>query len=195
MTAKLSPEKGDTASGPIVPSTILAVLILIGTEIMLFGGLISAFVIAESAASAGTWPPPDQPRLPASETLINTVALLLSGLCMNIAVRRNGDDDSSAGKLILAALALGTFFIVFQGYEWVVLLGEGLTLTSSRLGSFFYVIVGTHGLHAVGGLVALGYGYARYRRDELSDNALKAISLFWYFVVLLWPLLYWQVYL
>ena len=40
------------------------------------------------------------------------------------------------------------FFVVFQGFEWVRLIGEGLTMTSGTLGAFFYLIVGMHALHA-----------------------------------------------
>jgi len=43
-----------------------------------------------------------------------------------------------------AALVLGAFFVVGQGLEWLALLRHGLTLTSSQLGSFFYLIVGLH---------------------------------------------------
>ena len=54
---------------------------------------------------------------------------------------------SATGTLVML---LGAFFVVFQGAEWLALIGQGLTLTSSALGSFFYLIVGSHGLHAVG---------------------------------------------
>ena len=41
----------------------LGVVIFVGSEVMLFAGLLSAFLI--SRASASFWPPPNQPRLPA----------------------------------------------------------------------------------------------------------------------------------
>ena len=44
-----------------------------------------------------------------------------------------------------------------HGAEWVALIAEGLTLTTSAHGGFFYVIVGTHGLHALGALLGMGW--------------------------------------
>ena len=97
---------------------------------------------------------------------------------------------------LLASILLGSFFVAFQGYEWLGLIREGLTLTSSTHGSFFYLIVGLHGLHAV---VALGFLvgiYVRMRADQpLLSSTFAAARVFWYFVVGLWPILYLRVYL
>jgi hypothetical protein len=93
------------------------------------------------------------------------------------------------------ALLLGAFFVVCQGREWVQLLGEGLTLTSSALGSFFYLIVGMHAIHAVVALGILAYAWNRLRRGFLPSGVMGAAEVFWYFVVGIWPLLYWRIYL
>ena len=93
------------------------------------------------------------------------------------------------------AILLGGAFVLFQGVEWVRLIGQGLTLTSSQLGAFFYLIVGAHGLHAAAALVALVIYWREMRVDRLSRPAFGAVQLFWYFVVLMWPIIYWQVYL
>ena len=94
-----------------------------------------------------------------------------------------------------ASLALGAFFVVFQGAEWVALLRQGLTLTSSQLGSFFYLIVGTHALHAVAAMLALAWAWRAMRAGRLTRPRLGAVQMFWFFVVLIWPVLYWKVYL
>jgi heme/copper-type cytochrome/quinol oxidase subunit 3 len=184
-----------TRSEPLVPNAVLGVLIFIMTEAMLFAGLVSAFVIAESAAPGGMWPPPDQPRLPVGETAINTVALLSSGLALLVANRRFSASPRKATLPMGIGLALGLFFLVFQGVEWVALIGEGLTMVTSNHGAFFYLIVGMHGLHVLGGLSALGGLFFRLRRGELEKESLWAGSIFWYFVVGVWPIIYWQVYL
>ena len=96
---------------------------------------------------------------------------------------------------LAVAVGLGAFFVVFQGVEWVQLIGEGLTLTSSSLGSFFYLIVGLHALHAVIALGLLGVTWARLRRGWLASSQLATAEIFWYFVVGVWPVLYLTVYL
>jgi cytochrome c oxidase subunit 3 len=78
--------------------------------------------------------------------------------------------------------------------EWVGLLSQGLTLTSSPLGSFFYLIVGSHALHAVVALIALGFAWAQMARGKLAPGLFFGAQTFWYFVVLLWPVIYARVY-
>lgn len=178
---------------PIVPNEVLGVTIFILSELMFFAGLISAFTI--SRAAAPMWPPANQPRLPFEETAFNTAALLLSGALVYWAGRafeRQG--PRSARAPLIAGLALGALFVAFQGYEWAMMLGEGLTLTSSAHGSFFYLIVGTHALHVIGGFTVIAYQLRQLLRDQLTTSAFWAARLFWSFVVLLWPFLYWQVY-
>jgi cytochrome c oxidase subunit 3 len=177
----------------VVPNEVLGVTIFILTEMMLFAGFISAFTISKAAAPM--WPPPGQPRLPFEETAINTVALLVSGALAWWAGRQfDKVGPRSARWPLVASIALGAFFVAFQGMEWVAMLREGLTLTSSTHGAFFYLIVGAHGLHVVGGLIVMMTLLARLQKEQLSPDQFWAGRLFWYFVVLLWPVLYWQVY-
>lgn len=191
----------DPAVGPpqrrrLAHNGSLGMALFVFTEIMLFAGFISAYAIVRGSAMPGMWPPPDQPRLPIERTALNTFALLASGVLLFVGARRfRRAGGAAAQPWMLGALALGAAFVVFQGFEWVALLRHGLTLTSSQLGAFFYVIIGTHALHAVAAILALGWGVAAMRARRLGESALGAVELFWYFVVLVWPLLYWQVYL
>jgi cytochrome c oxidase subunit 3 len=168
-------------------------LLFILTEIMLFSGMISAFSIVR--ASSPIWPPPDQPRLPLEETAINTAALFLSGALLYLAQRRFGEDRASAKTPLVASIALGTFFVLFQGWEWASMLAQGLTLTSSTLGSFFYLIVGTHALHAIAALALLIQTWRRLSTGWLQPSQLATAAVLWYFVVGAWPVVYWRVYL
>jgi cytochrome c oxidase subunit 3 len=156
---------------------------------------ISAFSIVRDSAPVGAWPPAGQPRLPVERTALNTLALLLSGPALWLAGRafQRGRQDAAA-RWTGAALALGAAFVVLQGAEWTALLGQGLTLTSSQLGSFFYLIIGTHALHALGAIVVLALAWRLLLARRLTEGRFAAVRLFWYFVVLVWPLLYWQVY-
>ena len=183
----------DSRREPLVANSVMGMLIFVITESMLFGGLISAFTITRT--SALIWPPTGQPRLPVEETAINTAALLASGLMLYLAQRRFVKDPRSAQTPLLLAMLLGAFFVIFQGFEWVALIREGLTLTSSSLGGFFYLIVGLHALHAVVALGVLFNAWWRLRQGWLAQSLLAAAQVFWYFVVGLWPFLYGVVYL
>lgn len=179
---------------PVVPSAVLGTLIFVVAEVMFFVGMISAFTISKATALPGSWPVPGQPTLPADATALNTVALIVSGAVLvgaHVAFRK----DSPAAKwLVLLAWVLGAVFVGLQGREWAALLSQGLTLTSSRLGAFFYLIVGTHAAHAVLALLALGAAFLSMARGQRAPGLFYGAQTFWYFVVLLWPIIYARVY-
>lgn len=178
---------------PLGPNSVIGMLVFVITELMLFAGFISAFTITR--ASYNTWPPIGQPRLPAAATLVNTVALLASGVLLILAHRSFDKQPARTGRYLLGSLLLGVFFVLFQGAEWVGLLREGLTMTSSNHGAFFYLIIGTHALHAVAAIIALGLVYLKFVRGTLQRSTFMATEVFWYFVVGVWPILYLRVYL
>lgn len=177
---------------PLVPNGVMGMLIFVIVEVMIFAGLISAFEIIR--ASAMVWPPPDQPRLPVEATAVNTAALLASGALLLFSRRSFTRDPRRAQTPLLFAMLLGAFFVIFQGREWVALIGEGLTLSSSALGSFFYMIVGLHALHAIVAIAVLFYTWRLLRQGWLASSQLAVAEVFWYFVVGLWPILYLVVY-
>lgn len=176
----------------VMSNGVLGMSLFVLTEIMFFAGMISSFSIVR--ASSAIWPPPDQPRLPLEETALNTLALFLSGLCLYLAQRRFGVDRQSARVPLIASIALGAFFVVFQGWEWASMLAQGLTLTSSILGSFFYMIVGVHALHAIFALGLLVQIWRRLESGWLQPSQLATVAVLWYFVVGAWPVIYWRVY-
>jgi heme/copper-type cytochrome/quinol oxidase subunit 3 len=169
-------------------------MIFIAAEVMFFAALISAHTIARSTAPGGVWPPPGQPRLPADRTAFNTALLLLSGVLLWRANRNVDSMTARARRYLEGAIALGVSFVSLQGVEWVALLREGLTLRSSSLGAFFYLIVGAHALHAVAAIAALTWVYVLLRQGRQMTAAFAAAQVFWYFVVLVWPVIYLRVY-
>lgn len=193
--ADLDAARRRPARTPAVASGVLGVVIFVAAEIMFFAGLISAYLIARAGAIG--WPPADQPRLPVEVTAVNTAVLLASGVLLFAAARSpvTGRAARRGGRLLGAALALGACFVLVQGVEWARLVRFGLTLTSSTYGSFFYLIVGAHALHAVAALLALSLLTVRGLRGTLTREAFEAAAVFWYFVVGLWPILYALVYL
>jgi cytochrome c oxidase subunit III len=186
----VSAERGEPR---VISNGVLGMSLFVLTEIMLFAGMISVFNIVR--ATAAVWPPPSQPRLPVEETALNTLALFASGVCVYLAQRRFAESRASARLPLTLAIVLGAIFVVFQGYEWVQMIAQGLTLTSSTLGSFFYLIVGTHALHVIGALGLMIQAWRRHARGWLQPSQLATAAVFWYFVVGMWPLIYWRVYL
>ncbi len=182
---------------PLIDNARLATIFLIAAEIMLFAGLVSAFFVLRFGAAV--WPPPLQPRLPIAVTGLNTVVLLASSVAVAAAVRAlsRGPVSHVIARLRIAA-ALGATFLVVQGYEWVRLIGFGLTASSGAYGGTFYTLIGAHAVHVIGALVWLAIAVAYVRSGRFrpeSSGGLRACALYWHFVVGLWPILYVSVYL
>ncbi len=179
---------------PVISSPALGMIFFILTEVMLFSALISAYIIVNSGAI--NWPPLGQPILPIISTGFNTLLLLLSGVFLFMAYK-NFSKTGSAQKvknLFLLAVMLGFAFVCLQGIEWVKLIGFGMTMTSSVYGSFFYLLIGTHGVHVLSAAIALTVMYRRLKKNSLKLDSFTALLMFWSFVVILWPLLYFLVY-
>jgi cytochrome c oxidase subunit III len=178
---------------PLIPSAVLGTLLFVFAEMMMFSGLISAVTIAR--ASAPVWPPAAEVPLPVAVTAFNSAVLLVSGMFLHLGARAFRSERRGTPAMLLMSMLTGAFFVCFQGYEWVQLLRQGLTLESSLHGGFFYLIVGAHALHAIAGLGVLCIAYLRLRQARLQSDFLAATQVLWYFVVALWPFLYVRVYL
>jgi len=174
---------------------LIGMAVFVFTEIMLFAGFISAYTIVRNAVPPGLWPPADQPRLPFERTAFNTAALLASGVLVWMAHRALSRRGPAAARVPLTlGLALGVLFVALQGAEWASLLKQGLTLSSSQVGSFFYLIIGAHAVHAVCALGILAWCWSGLLTGTFRPARFGAAQLLWYFVVLVWPVLWLVVY-
>ena len=166
----------------------LALAIFIGTEVMLFAGFVSGFLVLEGGF------PPGAPLLPLRVTVLNTGGLLASGIAVLLALRAIRRDAQAAFRSWLGLTQiLGLGFLLVQGTEWTGLIREGLTLRSGAYGGIFYLLVGLHALHVLGALLWLAEIQRRARGGRYGASAHlgpELASLYWGFVVLLWPALF-----
>jgi heme/copper-type cytochrome/quinol oxidase subunit 3 len=185
-----------------VAGTVVATTLIVILQAMMLIGMLSAFLLTR-ATSGGSWPPPGQPWFPMGETLVNSAALLASGALVFRASRAWQNPEARIGPQLLAAIALGAFFLFFQGVVWAGVVGRGLDLTPSHHGKFFYLILAMHAATVLGGLLFLGFAWWRLQplRDDvpphgsLRTGTFLAAQIFWYFAVGMWPVLYVLLYL
>jgi heme/copper-type cytochrome/quinol oxidase subunit 3 len=175
----------------------LALLFFMGAEVMFFAALVSGLFVLRVGMAA--WPPPLEPRLPVAVTAVNTVVLLGSSVAMVAALRalRRRQHERFV-RMLATAAALGALFLAVQGYEWIRLIGYGLSLSSSVYGATFYSLIGLHGLHVAGALVWLVATTLLAARARFADGRIapvQACAMYWHFVVGLWPVLFVAVYL
>lgn len=178
-----------------ISDAVMGMIFVLCTVAMFFSGLISAYIVNSSAP--GVWPPLNQPRLPVEVTFFNTLLLVTSAVFMGRFVA-SFRAEKMRHRLLKISLILGTVFLLVQGTEWVKLVRFGFTSTSSLFGSFFYLIVGAHALHVLAGagmLIYLNHSVRVGVSSEMLKPKVDAISLYWFFVCAIWPLLYWLVYI
>ena len=189
------PAEPPPPAAPAVSNARLGLMMFIGAEVMLFAGLMGAYVVLRYGSSV--WPPPGQPRLPVGVSAANSAALLLSAVTVRRAwtAIRLGDRERLRRRLLATAL-LGTIFLVVQGSEWIRLVRHGMSL-GSTYGSTFAALIGLHGAHvlvAVAWLLfvlwqARGWAYSA-RRHQMVELC----AIYWIFVCGLWVALFALIY-
>ena len=144
----------DRIERPFISNGLLAILMVIMSELMLFSGLIGSFLIFR--LQSAFWPPPALPRLPIAVTWVNTFILMTSAVTMFSAVRMvHQNRQRMMRRYLTATLILGATFLAVQGSEWVRLVAHGLKLSSGSYGATFYLLIGCHGAHVTAGLIWL----------------------------------------
>jgi heme/copper-type cytochrome/quinol oxidase subunit 3 len=173
----------------------LGMWLFLATEVMFFGGLIAAFLHYKVRNPS----PAEAALLDVTLVGVNTFVLLTSSLTvvLGLAAIRRGDKGRLSAYLALTIL-LGLGFLGGQGYEFVALYHEGLTLTRSLFGSSFFTLTGFHGLHVLIGVVWAGSTLVKALRGGYSaddDIGVEVFGLYWHFVDVVWIALFTIIYL
>jgi cytochrome c oxidase subunit 3 len=170
-----------TEPSPLEPA-LTGVWLAIGTICMSFAALTSAMVVRQGAAP--DWRHFQLPHL----LYVNTLVLLASSGTLEWSRRRTMVARVAGLSGVYLTLALGLLFVTGQVVAWRQLAAQGLFLATAPSSAFFYVFTALHGLHVVGGLLALSYVLSRLRRIAGPDPrvALRAAALYWHFMGALW---------
>ena len=186
----------DYDSGPPVDRGKFAIWCFLGTEIMFFIGLIGTYLVLRTGSPS--WPNPAL-RLAVELTAFNTFVLICSSA--TVVAGLNAMQRGDRGKFFQwwgLSIFFGTFFVAVQVYEYVVLLGHGMTANQDLFWSTFYVMTGFHGLHVIVGVIWLIAVFVAAMRGKYSAKdsvGVELCGLYWHFVDLVWVLLFTLVYL
>ena len=140
---------------------------------MLFTAFTSAYVVRHALD-------PDWHSVPMPRILIaNTVALVISSLALEVYKRR------IAERIWLTfSQAMGLLFVAGQVFAWRQLQAQGVYVSNNPHAAFFYVLTAAHGLHILGGLVALGG--ITVVTVERRLRWIAVASLYWHVMGVLW---------
>jgi cytochrome c oxidase subunit 3 len=177
---------------------------------MFFAALFAMYFTIRSV-DKGLGQPWPQAHLDLTLASINTTVLLLSSVTCQLGVfavergqiRRTGSVFNMARwglrEWYVLTFLMGLYFVLGQGYEYLALIRDGVTLQSSNYGSVFFLTTGFHGLHVTGGLFAfiflLGRTYAAKRFTHEQQVSAIVVSYYWHFVDVVWIGLFTTIYL
>jgi heme/copper-type cytochrome/quinol oxidase subunit 3 len=185
---------GHTSTG--LSNNKLGMWLFLGSEFLLFGGLISTYMLYRGRVADG--PTPGQ-VFDIPFTSVTSFVLLMSSLTMVLAVAAMARGEKQRAVLWLVTTAiLGATFVGGQVYEFTVFYNEGLGFTTSLFASSFYTLTGFHGAHVTAGVVmllALAFILYRGRVPGQKAEVVEIVGLYWHFVDLIWIVIFGLVYL
>jgi heme/copper-type cytochrome/quinol oxidase subunit 3 len=184
----------ETSTGVSNPK--MAMWAFLGSECLLFGALISTYVLYRHRAVRG--PTPHQ-LYDIPFTSVSSFVLLMSSLSMVLALSaiQRGDMRRMRVWLVTTAL-LGATFISGQIYEFTSFVHEGMTIKTNVTSGAFFVLTGFHGVHVTLGIIMLLSMVVLSLRGKLSPGQHEVVEiggLYWHFVDIVWIIIFTVVYL
>ncbi len=169
----------------------------LGSECLLFGALISTYILYKGQSEPGSIAPADVFDIP--YTSVSSFVLLMSSLTMVLALAaiQRGDHRRLRIWLLTTAL-LGASFVAGQAYEFTVFTREGLNLRTNLFSSSFYVLTGFHGAHVTIGVLMLLSLWSLSMKGRLPTaraETVELVGLYWHFVDIVWIVIFTLVYL
>jgi cytochrome c oxidase subunit 3 len=166
--------------------------VALASILMMFTALTSAYIVR--AGSSNDWQPLVMPRV----LWLSTALIIISSVTLEAARRKLRAEFRSSHRVwLLVSAALGFAFLLSQLFAWRQLAQQGIYVSSNPHSSFFYLLTATHGVHLVGGLIALLFMSLRTRTSGASELAVAkgqaaadAMTLYWHFLDVLWIYLF-----
>ena len=188
----------DHATNTGISNTKLAMWLFLASECLLFGGLITTYLLYKTPISTEQGPAPkDIYDIPF--TSVSSFVLLMSSLTMVLAVSAIERGDHHRMRTWLAGTALlGSTFVAGQVYEFTAFKGEGMGFTTSRSSSAFYTLTGFHGVHVTVGIIMLVSLLLLSLRGKVPQHraeTVEVVGLYWHFVDIVWIVIFAVVYL
>jgi cytochrome c oxidase subunit 3 len=172
-----------------VPPAKIGLGVFLAVAAALFALLLSAYLMR---SPMGDWL-----AVPAPKVLwLNTGLLILSSVALHWAQVSARQRRLTGVKGGLAAGGITSVaFLVGQLWAWQLLIADGYFLQSNPANAFFYLMTALHGLHVLGGLVALERTAARVWGDDRIEwpaltLSVELCAMYWHFLLLVWLVLF-----
>ena len=179
--------KGSSGSARVPQRAyVTGMVIALSGILMFFMALVSAYIVRKDMPNSA-WVQLNVPPI----LWLNTLILIASSFTL---ARSRGrllaNDDAGFRHWWGVTTILGIFFLIGQVIAWRQLAAAGLFLATNPASSFFYVFTAAHGLHLLGGVLAL-LGVAFRPTHKLTrSTATEIVSMYWHFMDGLWVFLF-----
>ena len=177
------------------PTAVATLLLVLGTETVLFGTLLMAYLYMRAANPDWAGVPLTLSRMAVP---ISTMIVLLASEAAVFRGRRSiraGSSPSTLRKWIALGLGLGLLFLGGQALEFS---GSGMSPGDAAFGGVFFTLMAFHGLHVLAGLLLLAFNYVRAGWGDFDAENHVAIDVsfyFWSYVAAIWIVLFGALYL
>jgi cytochrome c oxidase subunit I+III len=189
--APVGPDEPIPTSRP-TPSKV-AVFAFIGSEGAFFVLLIIAYVFYTALSEGG---PSPKSSLDVGRTGLFTVLLLASSVTLHLSEKaRDADRRARSDTWLTVTILLGLAFLIGQVTEYGHMFESGIRVGTNLFATTFFTLTGFHGLHVLGGLVALSILLGLALRGKLRTTGLRAVGYYWHFVDVVWVVVFSVVYL
>lgn len=180
---------GRSATG--IPTGKLAVWWVVGSEIVIFGGLLGSYIMYRLLHDAWSIEAANTNTLAGS---INTFVLLTSSLFAVLAHHAAEQKDGlKAFKYLWFTFFGGVAFLIIKSFEWAHEIHAGFVMSKSLFWAFYYTAAGLHGLHVIAGMIIMAIISFDAKKGK-NLHRVELIGIYWHFVDIVWiflfPLLY-----
>ncbi len=179
----------------------LGIWVFLASEVMLFGGLFSAYVFLRMAAPAGEfayW----GSKLSIPMATVNTLVLISSSVTVIMSWASLKMKDFEKYKMYMGlTLLCALIFLVIKYFEYTGKFHHGIYPSSSTFMAIYFTLTGLHGLHIIGGMIVMGYFWLPagnkmwHSEPDHFTNRIEVAGLYWHFVDLVWIFLFPVLYL
>lgn len=179
----------------------LGIWVFLASEVMLFGGLFSAYVFLRMAAPAGEfayW----GSKLSVPMATVNTLVLISSSVTVIMSWASLKMKDFEKYKMYMGlTLLCALIFLVIKYFEYTGKFHHGIYPSSSTFMAIYFTLTGLHGLHIIGGMIVMGYFWLPagnkmwHSEPDHFTNRIEVAGLYWHFVDLVWIFLFPVLYL
>ena len=179
----------------------LGIWVFLASEVMLFGGLFSAYVFLRMAAPVGEfayW----GSKLSIPMATVNTLVLISSSVTVIMSWASLKMKDFEKYKMYMGlTLLCALIFLVIKYFEYTGKFHHGIYPSSSTFMAIYFTLTGLHGLHIIGGMIVMGYFWLPagnkmwHSEPDHFTNRIEGAGLYWHFVDLVWIFLFPVLYL